>query len=315
VRSERGFALVAALWLLVALSVVGLEFGLRAHARNLAVANALETSRASGAAAAGLSDAQALLARLAREPSVLGAADPNRLVDPWAGVAGYLGETSTIGASRYRVNCRDANAALHLNRATEDELRRLFVGLRVDFGAADRLAQAIMDWRDADDLHRARGAERADYLQAGLAAVPADRPFDRLSDLRHVMGMTPEIYRLVRPHLTLLGTGQVNLNAASRPVLLALPGMSEQAVGLLLRRSGGSRPVRTLAELGNDLSTAPRKALQDHFAELSTRAVFETREVIATADGWTDGSPVHVTATGLFVRAGPNAVMLWRSER
>jgi general secretion pathway protein K len=313
-KAERGFALVAALWLLVALSVVGLEFGLRSHARHLAAANALEASRASAGVAAGLADAQALLARLAREPATLGAADPNRLLDSWAGFASFLGDTSSIGEVRYRVSFHDANAALHLNRATEDELRRLFLGLHVDFGVADRLAQAIMDWEDADDLHRARGAERADYLRAGLAVLPADRPFDRLSDLRHVMGMTPEIYRLVRPHLTLLGTGQVNLNAASRPVLLALPGMTEQSVGLLLRRSGGSRPVRTLAELGNELPAAPRKALQDHFAELSARVVFETRELIATADGWTDGSPVHVTATGLFARAGSNAVMVWRSE-
>ena len=63
-------------------------------------------------------------------------------------------------------------------------------------------------------------AERADYVCAGLQVLPANRPFDRLSDVRYVAGMTLEIYRLVWPHLTRLGTGQVNLNAASRPVLL-----------------------------------------------------------------------------------------------
>ena len=197
----------------------------------------------------------------------------------------------------------------------EEDLRRLLVALRVDAGAADRLSQAIMDWQDSDGLHRARGAEREDYLREGLTVLPADRPFDRLSDLRHVLGMTPEIYARLRPCLTLLGTGQVNLNSAERPVLLALPGMTEQAVGVVLRRRTGSRPLRTLEELANELPTAPRAVLQAHLAELSARVAFETREVVATADAWSDGSPVHVRATGLFARAGENAVLVWRSVR
>jgi general secretion pathway protein K len=314
-RGERGFALMAALWLLVALSVVGLEFGLRARARHLAAANVLEAGQASAAAAAGLAEAQALLAGLARGEGLPGHADPSRLLDPWARTEVLLQDTLRIGKSRARVVLRDANAALNLARATEDELGRLFVALRVDAGAADRLSQSIMDWQDADDLHRARGAEREDYLRAGRTVLPANRPFDRVSDLRYVIGMTSDIYRRVRPHLTLLGTGQINLNAADRPVLLALPGMTEQAASVLLRRRTGSRPIRTLAELANELPTAPRAVLQAQLSQLSARAAFETREVVALSDGWADGSPVHVTATGLFARAGDNAVLVWRSVR
>jgi general secretion pathway protein K len=314
-RRERGFALVAALWLLVALSVVGLEFGLRARARHLAAANVVEAGRAAGAAAAGLAEAQWLLASLALQPGRPGHADPARWLDPWAGADVLMRDTLRVGGSRCHVSLRDANAALNLARATEDELRRLLVALRVDAGVADRLAQAIMDWQDADDLHRARGAEREDYVRAGRAVLPADRPFDRVSDLRHVLGMTPEIYRLVRPHLTILSTGQINLNAADRPVLLTLPGITEQAAAVLLRRRMGSRPIRTLAELGNELSTGPRALLQAHTPELSARAAFETREVVAIADGWTEGSPLHATARALFARAGENAVLVWRSLR
>ena len=154
-RSRRGFALVAALWLLVALSVVGLEFGLRTHARNLAVANGLDASRATAAADAGVVDAQALLSLLA----------VNGMLDPWAECEEMLRDTAVIGNAKYAVTLRDANAAINLNLATENELRRLFQALRIDAGKADRLAQAILDWRDADDLHRARGAEEPDYLR------------------------------------------------------------------------------------------------------------------------------------------------------
>ena len=53
-RDERGFALIAALWLVVAISTVGLQLGLAAQQRRLATANAVETVRAQAAADAGV---------------------------------------------------------------------------------------------------------------------------------------------------------------------------------------------------------------------------------------------------------------------
>lgn len=314
-KGERGFALIAALWLLVALSVVGLEFGLRAHSRHLAAANALEATRATAAADAGIADVHAMLAWLSAESGGTGRPDPNRLLDPWAGTAALPRDTMEIGDAKYLASLRDANAGLHLGKASEEELRRLFIALRIDFGAADRLAQAIIDWQDPDDLHRGRGAEREDYLRAGALALPTNRPFDRLADLRHVRGITSKTYQLVLPHLTLLGTGQVNLNAASRPVLLALPGMTDQSVAVVMRRRTGSRPIRSLEELANELPTAPRAVLQSSFAALSARTVFVTREVVATSEGWTVGSPVHVAIEGLFARGGNTAFLVSRSAR
>ena len=312
-RSERGFALLAALWLLVALSVVGLEFGLRARERRLSAANVLEGGRARAAADAGIAEAHALLSDLLERPSTPGRGDVDRLLDPWGGAEVLLRDTVALGQARYAVTLSDAGAALNLVRADEAQLRRLFGALRIDFGKADRLAQAIMDWQDGDDLHRARGAEREDYLRDGAAVLPDNRPFQRLSDLRHVLGMTPEIYRLVRPYFTLLGTGQVNLNAAPKPVLLALPGMTELSAGIVLRRRTSNRPLRSLMELANELPTAPRAALQAQFPQLLPLAAFDTREIVARSDGWTEGSLVRSAVTGLFARGGSNAFFVWRS--
>jgi len=309
---ERGFALLVALWLLVILSVVGLEFGVRARDRRLAAANVLEAGRTRAAAEAGVAEAHAALTRRLADA---GRSDPDRLLDPWAGCERLLGDTADLGRARYAVALTDAGSALHLNRAGEAELHRLLVALRVDAGRADRLAQAILDWRDSDDLHRARGAEREDYLKAGAAVLPANRPFDRISDLVHVMGMTPEIYRRLRPYLTLLGTGQVNLNTAGRPVLLALPGMTESAAAVILRRRAVGRPIRNLEELADELTTAPREVLQAHLAELLPRVAFATREVMATSEGWTEGSPVRVTVRALFARGGQNAFLVWTGVR
>jgi general secretion pathway protein K len=308
----RGFALLAALWLLVALSVVGLELGLRARDRRLAAANVAEEGRARAAAEAGVADLHAALARVLDRPNGLGRPDPDRLIDPWARRPGLTGDTITLGDARYLVALNDPTGALHLNRAGEDELRRLLVALRVDAGHADRLAQAIMDWRDSDDLHRARGAEREDYVRLGAPVLPRNAPFARLAELRHVAGMTPEVYERVRPYLTLLGTGLVNLNAAERPVLLALPGMTEQAAAAVVRRRASGRPVRSLEDLALELPSRGREAFQANLLRLQPRVAFETRELVVASDGWVVGSPIRVRARALLARAGSTAFLVWR---
>jgi len=301
-RTERGFALIAALWLVVALSAVALQVSFVARERRLAAANTLEGTHARAAADAGLEHARARLAGMLGRP----------VVDPWYRVDWVLAAEVVLGDARYRVRLRDAASALNVNRATETELRRLLVALRVDAGQADRLAQVVMDWRDPDDLRRARGAEREEYLREQRPVLPRNGPFQSVAELGSVLGMTPEMLELVRPYLTLLGTGQVNLNAAPRPVLLALPGIGEEAAGVLLRRRSAGRPVRSLAELSLGLSSGARATLEAQTSELLARATFETREVEAVSEGWADGSPVRVRAHGLLVRARDVAFLVWR---
>ena len=301
-RRERGFALIAALWLLVALSALALEVSLVARERRLAAANTIEGTQARAAAAAGLEHARARLAAMLERGAL----------DPWRRVDSVFAGDLALGEARYRVTLRDAAVALNLNRATETELRRLLVALRVDAGQADGVAQSIMDWRDPDDLRRARGAEREDYLRDGAPLLPRNGPLQSLDELRYIKGMTPEILAQARPCLTLLGTGQVNLNAAPRPVLLALPGIGEEAAGVLLRHQGSRHPLHSLADLSLELSAGARAALEAETSALLARVTFETREVEAVSDGWADGSPVRVHAHGLLVRARDVAFLVWR---
>ena len=50
--NERGFALIAALWLVVAMSTVGLQLSLSARHRRLAAANTIEAAQSRAAAVA-----------------------------------------------------------------------------------------------------------------------------------------------------------------------------------------------------------------------------------------------------------------------
>jgi len=308
---RRGFALLAALWLLIAFSAIGLELGLRARAQRLGIANRIEGSRALAAAEGGVGEVRARLARRLTEARDFRTGDAGAILDPWRAPSALIRDSLRIGGALVKVRLDDVGAALELNSASEAELRGLFGALRIDFGQGDRLAQAILDWRDADELRRGRGAEAADYARQSLASRPGNRLFARLNELRGVLGMTNELYARISPFLTLRGLGRVNLNAAPRPVLLALPGMTEEAVRVLMVRRGSSRPVRGLQELALELSGGARSLLVANQAALEKRIEFETRDVLVTSEGWLPGSPVRARVQAELVRASDQAIVVW----
>jgi len=301
---RRGFALLAALWLLVAISVASLALESAARTRRLSAANLAEGIRARAAAQAGIEQVRGRLVRRLAERTLEG-------VDPWTNVDSLLSDTLTIGAAEVDVSVRDVGAQLNLNVATEDELRRLFIALRIDAGQADRVAQCILDWRDADDLHRARGAERDAYLRAGAVDLPHNGPFQSIAELRAVQGMSADLYQRVQPYLTLLGSGQVNLNVADRPVLLALPGITEDAVAVLFRYRRQRRVLGSIMDLERDLPPGARAVFASHLPELLGRTTTEIRELQVTSDAVLGGSPVRARMTGVFVRARSAVFYVW----
>lgn len=301
---RNGFALLAALWLLVAFSIAGLAISAAGRTHRLAAANQAETTVAQVAAAAGLDQLRERLAQRLDNPLV-------SALDPWRGVDSVLPDTLELGGPRVWVRARDVGAALNLNRASEEDLRRLFTALRVDAGEADRLAHSIADWRDPDDWHRARGAEREEYLAAGAPALPRNGPFQSVAELAAVRGMTPALLERVAPYLTLIGSGQVNINLADRPVLLALPGMTEEAVAVLLRYRRERRTLDLIADLQRELSPAARRELAAALPALVARTTSQTREVEVTSEAWFPGSPVRARLTALLVRSRNYVFYVW----
>lgn len=308
---EGGFALVSALWLLVLLSAVSLEFSLRARDRRLAAANAVELAKVRAVADGAIGELHARLVERVDRVRRLGAR-PEDVLDPWRNMAPSVRDTGEIDGVQYRLTVRDLGSRLNLNHVEEEELRRFFRALQVDYGAADRLSQAIADWRDGDDLRRARGAEREDYLREGEPMLPTNRPFVAIAELRYVRGMTSQLYRRVEPLLTVRGTGQVNLNTAPEPVLTALSGLSPEAVATIIEHQRARRPLRSLDELALELSAGSRAELQRHQVSLAARVVFESREVEALAHGWMVGTPTQAHVRALFVRGGSAVFRVWK---
>ena len=115
-----------------------------------------------------------------------------------------------FGESTVQISIQDERGKIDLNEASEAILAALFEWVGVDRGKAQSLAAAIADFRDADDLRRLNGAEKADYRTAGLVWGPKNAPFEATEELQQVSGMTAEIYERVAAHLTIYTVGVIN---------------------------------------------------------------------------------------------------------
>ncbi|MBI3567537.1 MAG: general secretion pathway protein GspK [Gemmatimonadetes bacterium] len=309
--NRRGFALLASIWLMVAIAAVAFEVSYLARSSRLAVANTLEQEQGRGAANAALEHARARLARLLVEH---GDAAGSSLADPWRFAEGKS-DTVQMGEMRYAFSLEDDGATLDVNRVTEADLHRLFAACGADDALASRMAQRVADWRDEDDSRRAQGAERTDYLAAGARELPRDGAIERVDELRDVLGMPDTLWRRARTFLNVGGIGQVNVNAAPREVLRSLPGMSDAAVEALLAARRSGERVANFQELSDRLPPGDRAALLDASAQLLPRLSFDAFAMRVRGEGWVEGSPVHVRAEALMVRGGGAVFVQWRRIR
>lgn len=299
-KNEHGFALMAALWLVVALSVVGLEVGLASRQGRLVAINTAELLQAESVARAGIAAARATLSELIV---------PGAGADPWFRVELAFEDDRRPDPADYELAVRDAGAALNLNTASDTELERFFQALRVDHGRAERIAQSILDWRDPDEAHRARGGERDSYLRDGAPLLPRNGPLRSVAELRFMRHVDSLTYARAAPHLTVIGTGRVSVNAAPRAVLLALPGMSEEAVAVVERHRARGSPLPDIQALARELSPRARDLLEEQLPVLRTRTSFETREVEVVSTGTSDGG-VESRVTALLVRGGESVFVV-----
>ena len=133
-------------------------------------------------------------------------------------------------------------------------------------------------------------------------------------DLRQVPGVDSALAARLAPCLTTRGTGVVNVNAAPREVLATLPGMSEEALQVILRHQGG-RPLQSADELAALLSGSSRAAFLAEYAEFVRAAVFSPPQFVAVIEGGVGGTALTARATLTLVPTpGRLAVIRRESE-
>jgi hypothetical protein len=84
----------------------------------------------------------------------------------------------------------------NLNTASDGEIKqKMALIMGDDFQReADAVSDAILDWRDEDNLTRMHGAEEETYKARGLLYKPANGPFNVMSELLLVFGVTSTMF-------------------------------------------------------------------------------------------------------------------------
>ena len=97
----------------------------------------------------------------------------------------------------------DEAGRIDINLAPDPLLKGLLQNVGgLDPDAAEQVLDAILDWRDADDLRRPNGAEAPEYQAAGRKYVPTNAPFESTGELQRVLGMTPGLIARIADSIT-----------------------------------------------------------------------------------------------------------------
>lgn len=222
-RLQRGIALVLALWITILLTAIASSFAYTMRSEALAARNAISLAQAQALADGAVERMAFELQR--PKPVPLEAWNPDGRLRAWQ-----------EGDARIVAVATDESARIDLNYASQPLLTSLFQnvgGLSAE--DAQAVIDAIMDWKDPDELKRPNGAEEPEYRAAGRKYRPSNGPFLSVGELRLVLGVTPALYERVAPTLTVFSR-QAGINPATAPrvVLLALPNTTPEAVDTFL---------------------------------------------------------------------------------
>jgi general secretion pathway protein K len=178
-----------------------------------------------------------------------------------------------VGDTSCSITIHEENGLLNVNRLKTpdgqldrkhiDQLLRLIDAVnreqhdlpRIEYG----LVPALIDWTDADDevtylafvKQDNLGAERDYYERRDPPRSCKNAPLDALEELLWVKGVTPENFQRLRPYLTCLGDGKVNINAAPKLVLQSLSEQIDDAIAQMILAQRQLQPFGTVAELRN----------------------------------------------------------------
>ncbi len=258
--SRRGFALLAVLWVLTALTalvgtgMVVARLGADTTRNRMLLARAEWAREACG---------EILQARFAANPST-------RSLEP-----------IDLGRGTWcRASLDDPASRLNLNAADRDALAALFAAIGVQPAIAD--------------------------------SAIARRRQGTIYDIGEVGGIDSVSTVFLNGFVTTRGTGVVNVNAAPPEVLRVLPGLSEEAVVVLMGRRG-VRPIMNPDEFAGALSRSSRALLLNNYAEFVRAAAFTPPQLIATVVGGVRGTPI-VTRETLTMVPIPGRLAVIRRE-
>jgi general secretion pathway protein K len=246
-RQECGAVLIMVLWVMVAMSLLALSFSASIRTEVNAARNVVDQKESYYLSRAGIEyaiykviESQSAFAQLQR-----------RREEGFQSLPPVLTGSVELemGGGSASVQIIDETGKVNVNLAPNYLLYNLLIGVGLEEQEAQIISDSIEDWRDRDELHRLNGAESDYYQSLPEPHFAKNGPFDVPEELLLVRGITPEIYYgrkgttesgeqveyygLQKYVTTFASINRINVNSASVPVLAAVPGLTEEAAGLI----------------------------------------------------------------------------------
>jgi len=242
-RANRGIALLLVLWALVLLGTLALGFSWSMRTEAMAARNGIDETRAYFQARTGVNRAVVLLASLPAD-NVLKAS-----------ITGKDDDAS------YAVRVESESGKVNVNLVDDEVLLGILLKAGLPEAAAEGIRDALLDWRDEDDVSRPRGAERGEYERRTEPITPRNGKMRGIEELMSVQGVTKEFYEaFLSKVFTVHGnSAQVSFQHAPRIVLRSLPGVSAEAADRIVAGRKGETPISAAdlsAMVGEGLLTA-----------------------------------------------------------
>lgn len=273
--SRKGVVLLMVLWLIVAISLLGVSFSAAIRTEVNAARNVVDQKQGYYLARAGVEYA---VYKILESQSAF--SQPQSLEDQGVEpVSDVLAGTSTLTLDNgtAEIEIIDETGKINLNAPMDQSFSDLVYNLLIMVGTepdrADEITDSILDWRDPDDFASPAGAETEYYQSLPEPYRAKNGNFDVPDELLLVKGVTPEIYYgkkgltedgqkvdlygLQKYFTTFVVGNAINVNSAPLPVLAALPYLDfDQASKIFeLRQQGPIRDATELMEQIPGLST------------------------------------------------------------
>jgi general secretion pathway protein K len=229
--SERGLALIMVLWILTILSVIALSFAFMARTEIHSTISFRDTIEKKFLAEAGIERSIMELFYRSANKNQVSAIEGSEVIR----IDGRQ-NNGEVGEDKYSFSITDESGKININAITDANaiiLNNLMVNLGVPGETANIIMDSILDWKDGDNLRRLNGAEDSYYESLSVPYKAKNGNFDTLEELLLVRGVTTEILFGSGDHpglitfLTVHTKGStINLNAAAKEVITALPNMT-----------------------------------------------------------------------------------------
>jgi len=213
---QKGMALVLVLWVLSLLTIMAGSFALSMRRESAIIGAVKNNAQALAIAESGIAMAEMML--LNPDPTKSWRADGNIY-------------EITASDAKVRVRLLSEKGKIDINKASEGLLKSLLASSPVDSDQQEKLVNAIIDWRDEDDLVHLEGAEKSEYKDAGLNYQPGNKSFQSIEELQMVLGIDKAVFNWIEPLVTVYsGQQQVTVQQAAKEVLQVIPGLDRELV-------------------------------------------------------------------------------------